>query len=127
MRWIVLVLIAPCLFAGEFSKIEVVRGKTEEVIVRWDVPPESCESKMYRWNGESLDCMTVDRSGILKSQRNLNMNAFRACKAEVTYLKNDIIVRAIHDDAREKCREFGKLFDKNTVQCAGSSRGETKQ
>lgn len=140
MRIIMLVLIVPCLFAGEFDKVAVEAAAKAKVQIEIDrgeiisqpaaVPgevvqifPEDCESKMYRWNGEDLACITVDRSGILKAHRNLNMNAYRKCMGEVVFLKNKAVVHAIHDDAREKCREFGKLFDVDTVQCTGSITG----
>ena len=138
MRVIALLMIAACLYGGEFDKaaveaakkaqIEIDRG---EVITQPRVDPgevvqifpEACESKMYKWNGEELTCLTVDRPFILEAHRNLNMNAFRKCTAEVVFLKNKAVVQAIHNDAREKCREFGKLFDQEAVQCAGSITG----
>ncbi len=120
MRWIVLVLIAPCLFAGEFSKIEVARGKTEEVVVSWNVPPEACASKLYRWDGASLQCAKVDRLEILKMQRDQEKRA-------VSFLRGAAILTSLYTDARAKCREMGKLFDTTEVLCTGSlTPGEKK-
>ena len=91
-------------------------------------PPEGCESKVYRWNRDGFECLRIDRIRILKSQRNLNMRALATCRQELTFMRAEKVLIAIHVDARRKCQKLGKVFDEEAVQCAGAiPRGdETK-
>ena len=95
-------------------------GIPTTISIDWDVPPENCESKLYRWDGESLRCATVDRLGHLMMQRDHNMRALRACREDVSYLRGAAVLTALDNDAKEKCRQMGKVFDKIKVICSGS-------
>lgn len=85
--------------------------------MKWIDPNIDCNSKLFKFNGADFICVTVDRSGILKSHRNLNLNAYNACLAEVMYLKNLAVVVEINRDATRKCNELGKIFDLTEVVC----------
>ena len=112
----------------ETGTITLDRGGTPTTIsIDWDAPPEDCESKLYRWDGELLRCATTDRIGHVKLQRNHNMRALEMCQAEVTYLRGAQLLAAMNNEQRAKCREMGKVFDETEVICAGSlTPGEEK-
>jgi len=106
------------LFTFSLSAAEINIYSGESII---EVDPNiDCNSKLFKFNGEDYVCVTVDRLGILKSHRNLNLNAYNACLADVTYLKNLAIVVEINRDATRKCNELGKIFDPIEVTCTGS-------
>ncbi len=92
-----------------------------------EIKPETCESKLYRWDGELLHCATADRAGHVMVQRNHNMRALDVCKAEIKYLRGMALLTAMNNEQREKCREMGKMFDADKVVCEGSlTKGEEK-
>ena len=120
---IVLLLIAffgGLLVAQEPVGITVDTGQEASIQINWDVPPEDCESKVYRWNGDGFECLRIDRIRILMSQRNLNMRALATCQKELTFMRAEKVLIAIHADARRKCQKLGKVFDEEAVQCAGA-------
>ena len=102
-------------------------GPKASIQIKWDVPPEDCESKVYRWNGDGFECLQTDRIRILTSHRNLNMLALTACQHKLTFMRAEKVLIAIHEDARRKCQKLGKVFDEEAVQCAGAiPRGDSK-
>lgn len=130
MTIVVFCCLATLSFAQQKTGIVVDDGSDiniATIYVNWDVPPEDCESELYRWDGETLRCATVDRLGILKMQRNHNMRALTTCRQEVTYLRAARLLEALHVNARAKCRQQGKIFDEDEVLCTDSiGKGEQK-
>ncbi len=116
------------LVAQEPAGISIDNGQEASIQINWDVPPEGCESKVYRWNGDGFECLPIDRIHILTSQRNLNMRALVACQQKLIFMRAEKVLIALYEDARRKCQKLGKVFDEEAVQCAGAiPRGdETK-
>lgn len=121
MKLLVIILLIVGL--GQAAEINIVGSSG----ILAEIKPENCESKLYRWDGEQLHCATIDRLGIMLLQRNHNMRALDTCRKEVTYLRGAALLAMMHNDARAKCREMGKVFDETEVICAGSlTPGEEK-
>ncbi|KKL65838.1 hypothetical protein LCGC14_2150980 [marine sediment metagenome] len=108
--------------------LSIHNREKSSIQIKWDVPPEDCESNVYRWNGDGFECLRIDRIRILMSQRNLNMRALATCRQELTFMRAEKVLIAIHEDARRKCQKLSKVFDEEAVQCAGAvPRGDESQ
>lgn len=99
---LVLVLFAAALSAGDQG-------------VKYE--PPACDSNVYRWTGEQMVCVAIDRVDLLTSQRDVNEHAYAACRAQVTLLQAARVLTAKEQAAKEKCRELGRVFDPQKVEC----------
>ena len=102
--------------------------------INWDVPPEDCSSKTYKWNGEGFVCLEIDRIELLISQRNFHHAAQQMNEQRVEALNAQIqaqLVAAVMEKkqaiARESCRKRGKLFDLEAAECSGALVAEVRQ
>jgi hypothetical protein len=84
------------------------------------VPEGDCESGLYLLKGDKLSCAAADRARILTSQRNMNFLAWQAATAQVRKLGAEMVLNALHEDARHKCRELGMGFSEDLADCQGS-------
>ena len=120
MRIIVLLIaFFGVVLAGQESKT-ITDDSGKLAVLAVESGPLECESNVYRWTGESFECLLIDRIRLLISHRNLNMRALIACQKKVEFLRAEKVLLALHQDARIKCQKLGKLFDQETAQCAGA-------
>ncbi len=121
MKLVILLLAASLSWGAETSAPVLGPEKTPadaNVLPNWDVPPMSCQSKLYRWNGESFECQQEDRADILMTQRDVNFKALTVCRTQITYLNAVTVMNAKHRPAEDYCATLGKHFDIDSVLCA---------
>lgn len=82
--------------------------------------PPNCLAQLYRWDGENLVCSDVDRVAVLRAQRAVNFEAYRAAQAGLTHCRSENMLNELLFDARLKCRALGRAFDETNADCGDS-------